>query len=448
MSDILIEDTVVARATPSGTGGVALVRLSGPEAFKIGLKLTDIKEIKPRVAVLTTICDSDGAKIDEGLAVFFPAPYSYTGDDVVELNIHGSDIIAMQVVDSCLTYGARMARPGEFTERAFHAGKMDLIQAGAVCDLIHARSKEAARAALQSLQGRFSDQVKQLQDQLMTMRMYVESSIDFSEEEVDLLSDKAFLGHLHQLKQSLVRIFQQAQSGHLLNQGLRLAIIGPTNAGKSSLMNWLTQMDTSIVTSIAGTTRDVIKEQVVLEGIPVTLIDTAGLRQSDDIVEQHGIARVQNEVMQADRIWLVLPADQYTPDDAKRFWLENFPKVDWPEDQITVVMNKVDLVQSNYGDDTVSLSVLNNQGKESLLSTLTDGISFQEGAISVRQSQLHALKLVKQHIESAYQPIEDHQLDIAAEELSLAQQALSELTGEVTQEDVLSTIFSEFCIGK
>ena len=444
---MLIDDTIVARATPPGLGGVALVRLSGTRALEITRVMTQKTSFQPRLATLSTLWGKDGEKVDEGLVCVFEAPHSYTGEDVVEISLHGSDVLVGLIVEACLANGARMANPGEFTERAFHHGKIDLMQASAVCDLIHARSALAARAALQSLQGRFSEQVQLLQKQLMNLRMYVESSIDFSEEEVDLLSDQAFLGHLNLLDETLDVILNQAQSGYVLNQGLRLAIIGPTNVGKSSLMNWLTQMDTSIVTDIAGTTRDVVKEQVILNGIPITLVDTAGLRQSSDVVEQHGMARVAQEINQADVIWLVLDCSRHQPDEAVTFWTTHLSDIPFPKERVTLIMNKVDLVQQL--DDVICISAKHNIGKQALLTTLMpEDKALGADAISVRASQLDALRRVKASVNDAKLTINGHQLDLAAEELKVAQDALSELTGEVTQEDVLSAIFSTFCIGK
>ena len=446
-------DTIVAAATPPGRGGVGVVRISGSKAPQIAATL--LGELSPaRLAKLAPFLDATGAAIDLGLALFFPAPNSYTGEHVLELQGHGGPVIVEQLVGRCIELGARRARPGEFTERAFHNDKIDLAQAEAIADLIDAGSREAARAAMRSLQGEFSTMVQGLIDALIDLRTYVEAAIDFPEEEVDFLADAELGARLTTVRGHFNGVAAAATQGRLLRDGMTVVLAGRPNSGKSSLLNRLAGYDAAIVTAIPGTTRDVLREHIDIDGLPLHVLDTAGLRDSADAVEQEGVRRAAAEMSRADRVLFVI--DGADDPDAKAFRDESarLPK-DVP---VTLVFNKIDLCPGMPIADTVSgpprihVSAITGQGLDALRAHIKDCVSFQSagnGSISARRRHLEALARARACVETAARELADRRAgELVAEELRLAQSALQEITGAFTADDLLGRIFGSFCIGK
>lgn len=445
-------DTIVAAATPLGRGGVAIVRVSGPlvnDIIDIILK----KKLTPRLATVTTFLDPNGHLIDEGLALFFPAPHSFTGEDVLELQGHGGPVIVDCLIRSIVSCGARLARPGEFSERAFLNDKLDLVQAEAIADLIDASSEESARAALRSLQGDFSQKIHTLVNALIHLRTYVEAAIDFSEEEIDFLADQQIIINLNNILDELNTIETSAVSGSVLREGIRLVIAGRPNVGKSTLINALSGKETAIVTDIPGTTRDVLREYIVLDGIPIHIIDTAGLRESEDIVEKEGIRRAHHEIEQADLILFVVDSEKETVSDITVF-LNKIPH----SRPIIMVRNKIDLTNdqpriiNEKNKTTILLSAKLHVGIDLLKNHIKSVVGFKtttEGIFSARRRHLDALKRAKQFLLNGKdQLLQHHAGELLAEELRYAQLALSEITGEFTPDDLLGNIFSNFCVGK
>lgn len=445
-------ETIVAIATAPGRGGVGVVRLSGDNSADIARKICG-KLPAPRHAQFSHFRDDDGEIIDSGIVIFFPNPASFTGEDVVELQGHGSPIVLDLLCQRAINLGARMARPGEFSERAFLNNKMDLAQAEAVADLIDSSTEQAARSAMRSLQGVFSDRVNQLLTQLTELRMYVEASIDFSDEEIDFLAEAAVGDQLQTLLKTVDAISSSAQQGRLLRDGISVVIAGQPNAGKSSLHNQLAGHDAAIVTEVAGTTRDILREQIHLGGLPLRISDTAGLHDATDLVEQEGIRRTQTEIAQADRILLVI-------DDSLGMTAEDEQiRATLPAQiPLSIIRNKIDksgqpAAIEQQGEQTVLyLSAKTGEGMEVLEKHLCDSVGYHpqdEGVFIARRRHLDALTRAHAAIEAGYQCLDGMGAgELLAEELRQAQHALGEVTGTFTNEDLLDKIFSSFCIGK
>jgi len=447
-------DTIVARATPAGRGGIAIVRLSGPDAASIGSQLAGATP-PPRQAVVRTFQDSAGNAIDGGLLLFFSAPNSFTGEDIIELQCHGSPVVVDMLIDRATELGARLARPGEFSQRAFLNDRLDLAQAEAIADLIDATSEQAARSAQRALQGEFSELITALNEQIIQLRVYIEAALDFPDEEVDLLADKGVSKRLEALQIAIHQLRNSARQGQLLRDGIKAVIAGPANVGKSTLLNALAGQQRAIVTDIAGTTRDLLRETVLIDGLPVEFIDTAGLRKSDDPVEQAGIALAEQAIGDADLLLTIdsgdgssralEPLEQLilkTAGDAKRIAITN---------KIDIHHRRAELVED--GDRThVYLSAKTGEGLDLLRAEIAKVAGFhpdEEGAFIARRRHLDALSRVDQSVAAGRSSLRDHGAgELLAEELRSAQQALGEITGEVTSDDLLGAIFSSFCIGK
>lgn len=442
-------DTIAALATPPGRGGIAIIRVSGPLVKTIMKEMLG-NEVSPRVATYLPFFDETGDTLDEGLALFFPNPHSFTGEDVLELQGHGGPIVVDLILQRLLALGARLAKPGEFSERAFLNGKMDLAQAEAVADLIDASSKQAARSALRSLQGEFSETITALTEKVIHLRMYVEAAIDFTDEEIDFLSDDKLMQGLKQTLADLYSIQQKAKQGSFLREGITAVIAGHPNVGKSSLLNCLSGKALAIVTDIPGTTRDVLRNHILIDGMPMHIIDTAGLRESADVVEQEGIKRAYQEIEAADVILYV--TTQNCPDTLAN---ELKAKINKP---IIMLRNKIDLSEEspalNYQDETVwiSLSAKTGAGIDLLKTYIKNQVGFhgeEDGIFLARRRHLDALKRASDHLNAALQQLlTTKNGELAAEDLRLSQLALSEITGEFTADDLLGRIFASFCIGK
>jgi len=446
------QDTIAAIATAAGLGGVGIVRISGKNAVNIAGNL--LKAIpKPRMADYGPFLDNGGEVIDMGVALYFVAPNSFTGEDIIELQGHGGRVVLDRLLKRTLQLGARLAKPGEFAERAFLNDKMDLTQAEAIADLIEAGSEQAARSAIQSLQGVFSGKIHSLVEAVIQVRMHVESAIDFPEEEIDFLSDGKILQQIEAILQHFVGIMHEAQQGMLLRDGMRVVLVGQPNTGKSSLLNALAGRDSAIVTEIAGTTRDVLKEEINIDGLPLHIIDTAGLRESVDRVEQEGIRRAWLEIEQADRI-LVLVDDREGITDADKQILNKLPK----KLPITVIHNKIDLseqapqIVEKDNQQHIKLSAKTRHGLDILRDHLQQSMGFEktnESPFLARRRHLEALESAQNYVQqSKTQLVEARAGELVAEDLRLAQQALSEITGQYSSDDLLGEIFSSFCIGK
>ena len=446
-------DTICAIATPAGAGGLGIVRVSGPGVPEISRTLMGFLP-SPRYATLADFTDSENEVIDSGIALYFPAPHSFTGEHVLELQGHGGAFILQRVMRRVLNLGARAARPGEFSERAFLNDKLDLVQAEAIADLIDSGSDAAARAAQRSLQGVFSSQVHELQEELTSLRVFVEAAIDFPEEEIDFLAESDVVQQVNTAGRHLSGLLDGARQGRLLRDGIVLAIIGRPNAGKSSLLNALSGQDSAIVTAIPGTTRDVLREQIDLDGIPVHVADTAGIRETSDLIEAEGVRRARQALESADIVLLI--KDVSNNADSEQDLSAELP----PGVTTIVVGNKIDLLPEGGlqkfqdKDDTqqVWISTITGQGMDDLRSRIRDavGVTDQvEGSFSARQRHIDALKRAGGHMAAGSRAMETSQAgELLAEELRLAQQALGEITGELLPDDLLGEIFSSFCIGK
>lgn len=445
-------ETIAAIATPPGRGGVGVVRVSGPLSSTIVEAVCGLMPA-PRQAVLRRFCAATGEVLDYGLVLFFPAPHSFTGEDVVEFQGHGGPVVLDRLLGRIIELGARLARPGEFSERAFLNEKLDLAQAEAIADLIASDTAAAARAALRSLQGEFSRQVNDLVEALIALRMYVEAAIDFPEEEIDFLADGLIAERLADLREQLSALQATAGQGRLLRDGMTVVIAGRPNAGKSSLLNGLAGREAAIVTAIPGTTRDVLREQISIDGMPLHIIDTAGLRDSDDPVEQEGIRRAWAEIQAADRILMVV--------DDRLGWAteEEQLRRRLPETTpVTVLYNKIDLsgrlpsIREGQWGTEILLSAKTEAGLDSLREHLKACMGYHgsgEGAFMARRRHVEALARAAAALERATEQLEVFRAgELAAEELRVAQNALAEITGEFSSEDLLSRIFSSFCIGK
>jgi tRNA modification GTPase len=446
-------DTIVAAATPPGRGGVGIVRLSGPRTPELAaVILGELPDA--RRATFRGFLDAHGEPLDAGLALFFPAPHSYTGEHVLELHGHGGPLVMEALIARALELGARRALPGEFTQRAFLNDKLDLAQAEAIADLIDAGSREAARAAMRSLQGEFSAMVRGLTEAVIELRTYVEAAIDFPEEEIDFLADRELSERFVALADHFAAVLASARHGQLLREGMTVVIAGRPNAGKSSLLNRLAGYDAAIVTPIPGTTRDVVRERIHLDGMPLHVLDTAGLRSGGDLVEEEGMRRAQAEMQRADRVLFVIDA---AADPAAAAFREERSRLP-AEVPVTLVFNKRDLAQGLPLADTVSgppylpVSALTGEGLDELRAHLKACMGYQTaegGTISARRRHLEALARAHGHCQEAARQLTERRAgELVAEELRAAQQALSEITGEFTTEDLLGRIFAGFCIGK
>lgn len=450
------QDTIAAQATPPGRGGVGIIRLSGPQALNIAEQLLGFTP-KPRYAHYTPFLGEDRQVLDQGIALYFPNPHSFTGEDVVELQGHGGPVIIDLLLQRVIRLGARLARPGEFSERAFLNDKLDLAQAEAIADLIDSSSEQAARCALRSLQGAFSERVHELVEALIQLRIYVEAAIDFPEEEIDFLADGKVQADLQRILQQLQQVRQEARQGSLLREGMNVVIAGRPNAGKSSLLNALAGRDTAIVTDIEGTTRDVLREHIHIDGMPLHIIDTAGLRDAPDAVERIGIDRAWEEIRKADRILMMVDSTRTTATDPVELWPELTRQLD-DLSHVTLVRNKADLTGEPVGIrqegeyTLISLSAKQGLGIDLLRNHLKQVMGFNattEGGFMARRRHVDALERARQLLETGAEQLSLHGAgELLAEDLRQAQQALSEITGEFSSDDLLGRIFSSFCIGK
>lgn len=452
-----MKDTIVAQATPIGRGGVGILRVSGPLASKVAEAVLG-KTLTPRMANYLPFKDSNGETLDQGIALFFKAPNSFTGEDVLELQGHGGQVILDILLKRILEVeGVRIARAGEFSEQAFLNDKLDLAQAEAIADLIDATSEQAARSALKSLQGEFSNKINQLVDSVIYLRTYVEAAIDFPDEEIDFLADGKIEGHLNDIIQQLNGVRQEAKQGAILREGMKVVIAGRPNAGKSSLLNALAGREAAIVTDIAGTTRDVLREHIHIDGMPLHIIDTAGLREANDEVERIGIARAWEEIAQADQVLLMIDSTEQKVDDFKAEWAEFLAKLP-PNMPVTVIRNKVDLSCEPEGLEQlenftlIRLSAQTKVGVDLLREHLKKSMGYQsstEGGFLARRRHLQALEEAAEHLARGHvQLTQFFAGELLAEELRMVQNALSEITGQFTSDDLLGNIFSSFCIGK
>lgn len=448
---LTVTDTIVAIATPPGRGGVGIVRLSGPHSTIIAKSICG-RVPQPRLATLANFRDAEKEVLDRGLALYFPAPYSFTGEDVLELQGHGGAVVLDLLVQRCLQLGARLARPGEFSERAFVNDKLDLAQAEAVADLIDAGSTQAARAALRSLQGEFSAQIHALTEALIRLRMHVEAAIDFPEEEIDFLADGKILQQLAAIEMAFDVLQRHAQQGALMRDGMTIVLAGQPNVGKSSLLNRLAGYEAAIVTEIAGTTRDVLRERFSLDGLPLHVIDTAGLRDSTDPVEREGVRRARAEIAKADRVLLIVD-DRDGVTAADQAILDSLP--DRPA--VILLRNKCDLSGQApavlNGDDlsSVRLSALSGAGIDLLREYLKQcmGYAPAEGDFSARRRHLDAFDRAGAALaRGREQLVTQRAAELLADELRQAQQALGEITGDFSSDELLGRIFASFCIGK
>lgn len=448
-------DTIAAVATAPGRGGVGIIRVSGPKAKAVADAIFR-QPLQARHAHYGNFFAENGQVLDQGIALYFPAPNSFTGEEVLELQGHGGPVILDLLLREIVRLGVRLARPGEFSERAFLNDKLDLAQAEAIADLIDASSEQAARNALHSLQGAFSQHIHQLVEALIQLRIYVEAAIDFPEEEIDFLSDGHVARQLGEIDKKLDEVFYQARQGVLVRDGMRVVIAGRPNAGKSSLLNALSGRESAIVSAIEGTTRDLLREQIHIDGMPLHVTDTAGLRDSPDEVEQIGIARAWQEIRQADRI-LLLVDGRSTPDtDPQHIWPDFVGQLPDPE-RLTLVRNKADLTGEATGfiqgtNNTLAISAATGDGVEQLKQHLKTVMGYQqtgEGGFTARRRHLDALERARQFIDSGKAQLQGAAAgELLAEDLRAAQNALSEITGEFTPDDLLGRIFSSFCIGK
>jgi len=447
-------DTIAARATPAGTGGIAIVRISGPLAAGIAERMTGSVP-DARQATFCLFRDKDGQTIDQGIALYFPAPHSFTGEDVLELHGHGGPVVVAGLVDAAVSLGARLAEPGEFSKRAFLNDKLDLAQAEAIADLVASGSTQAARAALRSLSGAFSKAVDDVQEKLSALRTHVEAAIDFPEEEIDFLSDSALSRRVDECAAAFRSLMAKTSAGRVLRDGYRAVIVGRPNAGKSSLLNCLSGQEAAIVTEVAGTTRDILRERINLDGLIVELVDTAGLRTEPDRIEAEGIRRAREALQAADAIlWI---QDAGDPASGNEPLDEELPT----GIPIVIVRNKIDLSGSQAGvvrhglptgSPTVALSARTGAGIDALRTVLKELAGYHdlgEGAFTARQRHLDALEKSWRHFENGQSALETARAgELFAEELRLAQLALDGITGAHGSDDLLGRIFSEFCIGK
>ena len=452
-----MKETIIAQATAPGRGGIGILRISGPKAPEVAQAVLG-KCPKPRMADYLPFKDADGTVLDQGIALFFKGPNSFTGEDVLELQGHGGQVVLDLLLKRILRLeGIRLARPGEFSEQAFLNDKLDLAQAEAIADLIDASSEQAARSALKSLQGEFSKKVNELVDSVIYLRTYVEAAIDFPDEEIDFLADGKIEANLRGIITQLDNVRREAKQGSILREGMKVVIAGRPNAGKSSLLNALAGRDAAIVTDIAGTTRDVLREHIHIDGMPLHIIDTAGLREATDEVERIGISRAWEEIEQADRVLLMLDSSDNSSKDFDQLQQEFLGKL--PSSiPLTLIRNKADLsgeaigLSEEQGHTLIRLSAQTHAGVDLLREHLKQAMGFQsamEGGFLARRRHLEALEKAAEHLQlGLVQLTEFHAGELLAEELRLVQANLSEITGQFTSDDLLGNIFSSFCIGK
>ncbi len=442
-------DTIAAIATASGAGGIGIVRISGPQSQHIAQAILGACPT-PRHAAYLDFNDEQGVLIDRGIAIFYPNPHSYTGEDVLELQGHGGTALMQILLARCIALGARQAEPGEFTRRAYLNDKLDLAQAEAVADVINASTVEAAKSAMRSLSGEFSQSIQALLQQLVELRMFVEACLDFPEEDIDFITQGRVVDKIAANQQALAMIFNQAKQGALLREGIHVVLIGQPNVGKSSLMNALAGEEVAIVTPIAGTTRDTIKSAIQINGVPLHIIDTAGLRETDDEVEKFGIARTWRATETANIALLLVDAAHgitgqeklilaRLPQEIAKIWVHN--KID--------LSQEVAIIEEIDQETHVYLSAKNGEGLALLKAQLLKFAGYQagnEGVFMARARHVQALEVVQQHLQTA--ALQINSAELVAEELRLAQEALGSITGEFTPDDLLGEIFSKFCIGK
>jgi len=451
-------DTIAAIATAPGRGGVGIIRVSGPRARPVGESICRL-ELRPRYAHFSLFHDSDGTRLDSGICLYFQGPHSFTGEDVVELQAHGGPVILDLLLQASCSLGARQARPGEFSERAYLNNKIDLAQAEAIADLINCSTEQAALNASRSLQGEFSHRVEKLVERVTRLRVYVEAAIDFPEEEIDFIQDSQVKDQLLGIIEQLQSVLHQARQGSLLQEGMKLVIAGRPNAGKSSLLNALSGQDSAIVTAIEGTTRDVLREHIQIDGMPLHIVDTAGLRDSNDAVEKEGIRRAWREMESADRILLVVDGTDTSVNESKAGTL-------WPQKNehltrdipVTIIHNKCDVsgrepLIHNDGESTVvELSAKTGAGIDLLRQHLKSCMGYEEcdeGLFSARRRHLQSLEKAQDHLLAGQsQLLEAGAGELLAEDLRQCQNSLGEITGAVSSDDLLGEIFSSFCIGK
>ena len=452
MSEVNNVDTIAAIATPPGKGGIGVVRVSGPRASKVAQSL--IGHIpKPRYAEYTPFSSKEGQVLDAGIALYFPSPNSFTGEDVFELQGHGGPVVMDMILAEIFSLGIRPANAGEFSERAFLNNKIDLLQAEAIADLIDAGSKEAAQSALRSLSGDFSLKIAQLCERVIDLRLHVESAIDFPEEEIDFLADRQISLKLEKIECELTQLILSAQQGSLIREGMQVVIAGEPNAGKSSLLNALACEDRAIVTDMAGTTRDLLDLEIQIDGLPIHIIDTAGLRNAADRVEQEGIRRAKKAMSQADRILLVHDDNINSQTDLSPILKESVPK----NKLITHIHNKIDLSQrapelvEEDGITRIYLSAKDSLGIDLLRTHLKECMGYTgvgDGLFMARRRHLEILHSATLSLSRINQYLKNGIGELVAEELRLIQQSLGEITGEFTANDLLGKIFTSFCIGK
>ena len=440
-------DTIVASATPPGRGGIGIVRISGPKTPAIAAQMLGTLP-SPRHATVAVFAGASGLTIDVGLAIYFPAPNSFTGEDVLELHGHGGPVVMDLLVARAVELGARFARPGEFSERAFHNDKLDLVQAEAIADLIAAGSAEAARAALRSLSGEFSSEIRALDLRVMQLRAYVEAAIDFPDEDAEFLESQEVRDRLTEIGQRFAAIGESLRQGRALRDGLHVVIAGRPNAGKSSLLNALAGYDAAIVTEIPGTTRDLVHERIHVDGLPIHVVDTAGLRDSDDVIEVEGLRRARMEMSRADFVLYVVDATRgYGPGEVAQL----------PTGTATlIVWNKVDLPEAQAlppAEDrpAIAVSALLGAGLPELREQLKAAAGYQSdsSAWSARRRHVDALARAQSLFELAEARLSERaSFELVAEELRQAHEALGEITGEVSNDALLGAVFATFCIGK
>ena len=439
------EDTIVAIATPPGTGGIGILRISGSGALAIGEKIS-ASRLEPGIIQFRRFYDAAGVIIDHGLCLYFRGPHSFSGEDSVELQAHGGAIVLDMLLERLCELGARLARAGEFSERAFLNGRIDLTQAEAIADLIESGSRAASRAAIRSLEGRFSALVNRLVDEIIELRSYIEAALDFAEEEIDFLGDADIDRRLAECSEHLRDLLEQAEQGRALQEGLGVSLAGLPNAGKSSLLNSLAGYDAAIVTDIEGTTRDVLREHISLKGIPLRISDTAGLRESENPVEQEGVRRAWNAISTADVIlYLVDSSKGLVAADR-----DNLAAL--PADRLQLVYSKCDLATPDMPEDAIAVSTLSGEGMEALIRRITGQVADlnqDNQTFMARRRHVNALKRAREYILQAGLTLaETRSGELVAEDLRDAQRQLDEITGEFTSEDLLGRIFSSFCVGK
>jgi tRNA modification GTPase len=444
-------DTIVAQATPPGRGGISIIRISGPDVRRISGDLVH-RVPEPRMATVTEFYDADDEGIDSGIVLFFPAPHSFTGEDVMELHGHGGPVVCDLLIERVLFLGARLAEPGEFSRRAFLNDKLDLSQAEAIADLIDSGSRTAARAAQRSLRGQFSDAVMALNEKVTDLRMHVEAAIDFPDEEIDFLTDAALADRLTDVDAAFGDLVDKARQGRLLRDGIHVVLAGRPNAGKSSLLNALAGYDAAIVTEVPGTTRDLIREHIEIDGLPVHIVDTAGLRNSTRAVEQEGIRRTRQQLDEADHALVVVDASNENLDDTREL-IDQFPA----DLAYTLVRNKIDLTGEPPGfgladKNSINISALTGAGIDELRQHVKAQVGFEiggEGTMTARRRHLNRLTDARTHFERGREELLDRGAgELMADELLQTQNALAEITGEFSSDDLLGEIFGSFCIGK